>query len=140
MSSWKGNIIEIEYVLRPCGHMSPFNHYEHDPYREQRRQKMMNRGRCKSCIEKANAENNARQTAGKPRKVKKGQEMKMLPAGTQLAMVKQVDGWIGRINNLAMPVPGSTLEAEAPGAMGLMNKLARKYLRAVGVNITGKVT
>lgn len=65
----------------------------------------------------------------KPKKIKKGQEPKHMPAGTTIAVLRQEDGsWWGRCE-----FNGLACEREAKGLMGLTSALCRAWLKKAGI-------
>jgi len=69
----------------------------------------------------------------KPKKIKKGQEPKHMPAGTVLTLMRQVDGsWGGRCE-----FNGVACQREAKGLMGLTSALCRAWLKEAGI-VTAK--
>jgi len=107
-----------------------------DGFDEARREKLR-RKRCPECGRLKNAEDNARQLVERPSgRVKKGQESKHLPDDTRIVIWRRDDGhWLGTLR-----AGGIQVETASPGTMGLISKLARKYLRDAGAKLTGKVT
>ena len=100
--------------------------------------------KCQACRVRAGEEHNRRNRmeaiarrgdAPPSGKVPKGQEPKLLPAGTTITLVRQADGrWAGTI-----AADGIEATAEATGLMGLGSTLARRWLSARGAKLTGKV-
>lgn len=128
----------------PCGHTESLALHPDDQHREKRRAKFLAKERCRDCGRKAAAEHNAKQQAERPKpapttkdgRLKKGQELKHLPAGVSIFIHRQPDGtWKGCImSNDRTPIEGTM-----GGAMGLVNKLARKWLQKDGVAVQGQV-
>lgn len=133
----KGKVVFREQLIRSCGHQEAFAWFENDPYRKERREKFL-AGRCPSCSLKAQREHEARQQMGATsgKKVKKGQEVKRLPADATFTLSRLPDGsWSGSLCAGEVTVSGTM-----GGVMGLVSKLARKYLQEVGQHLHGKVT
>ena len=131
MVSHNDVVIGKESVTRACGHEAILIHYQDDPFRAARREKLQKK-RCHECGRKASDEHNVQQQS---KTVRKGSEMKALPTGTTLLLALQTDGWHG---SLKLPDDG-LVDADAPGLMGLISKLSRKALAAQGVKVQGKV-
>ena len=69
----------------------------------------------------------------KPKKIKKGQESKHMPAGTVLTLTRQADGsWWGRCE-----FNGLACNCVAKGLMGLTSALCRAWLKKAGI-VTAK--
>ena len=69
----------------------------------------------------------------KPKKIKKGQEPKHMPAETMLTIIRQADGsWQGRCE-----FDGLSCERESKGLMGLTSALCRAWLKEAGI-VTAK--
>ncbi len=65
----------------------------------------------------------------KPKKIKKGQEPKHMPAGTVLTLTRQADGsWWGRCE-----FNGLACNCVANGLMGLTSALCRAWLKKAGI-------
>lgn len=137
MTKQHATIISTEQIARACGCVEEFELRDPDPWRKERLVKFRT-GRCKACGKKANDENNAAQgggTQGHGKRVKKGQEPKLLPAGTQIVLTRQEDGsWVGVLVASSVKVQG-----RSAGLMGLGSSLARKWLKETGARVTGKV-
>lgn len=124
-----------ETITRLCGCDVEFTP-RGDQWDDARRQKLVTKN-CPACGRLKNEADNRAAAANpaKSKKVKKGQEIKMLPAGTRIELVRQADGrWVGIIT-----CSDTTIESSMGGAMGLVNKLARQLLTRSGVKLTGKV-
>jgi len=125
-----------ELITRACGHAQPWEHRE-GPYAREALAKWRAR-KCPECSRIAVAELEARQRAERPAgkgKVKKGAEVKALPLDASLSLARQPDGsWAGRLC-----AGGVAVEGAMSGLMGLVQKLARKWLRERGSRLSGKV-
>src|SRR3954470_10501248 len=93
-------------VARACGCLREFQHYKVDKYRAQRLAKFQST-RCEVCVAKLNEEQKQK-AALIP---KKGEAIRSLPAGTQVALTYQKDGtWAGKLT-----AAGKTVEAAGEG-------------------------
>src|SRR5438874_8083085 len=91
MTEPSGKIVARPLVVRACGHQQEFQHYEVDKYRAQRLAKFQ-KTRCADCVAKLNEEQ--QRMAPLP----KGEALKQLPAGTQVALTLRPDGsWTGTL-------------------------------------------
>ena len=91
MTEPSGKIVARPMVTRSCGHQQEFQHYEVDKYRPQRLAKFQ-KTRCADCVAKLNEEQR-RETP-----LPKAEALKLLPAGTQVALTLRPDGsWTGRL-------------------------------------------
>lgn len=137
MPTYTGEVVEVEILKRACGHEGEFACYRVDPYRAERRAKFQGK-RCRSCSEAAVRELEERQRRERPSgsgKVKKGQEVKMLPADSLLSIIRRADGsWYGFLS-----ADGVRVDGQMGGAMGLLSKLARTWLKERGAKLQGKV-
>jgi hypothetical protein len=125
MTEPSGRIIARPMLPRACGCIQEFQHYERDKYRAQRQEKFQ-RTRCPACAEKLAQENAERQRQEAAAIPKKGELMKMLPVGTQIALQRRSDGsWAG-----IMVADGTRVEAEGEGSAGVINTLARLWVVA----------
>lgn len=119
-----GKIIARPMVKRACGHEQEFQHYEVDKYRAQRLAKFQG-SRCAACVAKLNEE---QQRAAESRP-KKGEVLRLLPAGTKLALTLQAEEvWAGTLTG-----EGITVEAAGPkgaGPQAVIVLLARNWLDA----------
>src|SRR5262245_9651415 len=125
-----------EPMRRACGHFEIPAIAPGDP-KARVRLARFGRKKCRACALLAAAENEARQQAERPvgsPRVKKGQEVKMLPQGCRLTLTHGPDGWAGRLT-----AGDADVEAVGGGLMGLIQKLARKWLQARGRRLTGRV-
>ena len=139
----KPNPFEPTFVVATCGHPTPVNGDTRDPYYQQKLEKLAGRP-CRHCRVVAAEERQriaeeqrraalVQGTAGS--RVKKGQEPKLLPAGTVITLVRQDDGsWIGKLIADSIEV-----KAESAGLMGLGSTLARRWLAQQGAKLKGKV-
>lgn len=126
-----------EMILRACGHATPFIP-RGDKWDEARRLKAQS-NRCPACTMEAVREHNAKQAAtakSMVKKIKKGHEIKQLPVGTNIVLTRQTDGsWAGVLTTTGGEP--RLVEATMGGAMGLINKLSRRWLAAKGQPIQG---
>src|SRR5215468_897722 len=107
MTQPSGKIVGRPMVLRACGHEQEFQLYAVDKYRAQRLAKFQ-RTRCAACAAKL-IEEQQRAAEALP---KKGELLKLLPAGTQVSLTSQPDGsWAGILS-----AKGKTVEV--PGVAG----------------------
>ena len=121
----------METIRRACGHDATFTP-KGDRHDDARREKLRNK-RCHACGLAKNLADNAAQTG---RVVKKGQEVKLLPAHTAVTLTRTTEGgWVGTIT-----VGPKVIKITGNGVMGLVNKLARLALREGGAKLQGKVT
>src|SRR5215213_7765048 len=93
MTEPSGRIVARPLVARACGHEQEFQHYEVDRYRAQRLAKFQ-KTRCAGCVAKLNEEQR-RAAEALP---KKGEVLRLLPPGTQVALTLRPDGsWAGTL-------------------------------------------
>lgn len=122
-----------EQITRACGHVVEFAP-QGDQWDDARRAKIR-ATRCPACGRAKNLEDNAAQAVSRPSgRVKKGSGIKLIPVGTEVTLRLTADGWQG-----VMSAGGVTVESKTGGAMGIISKLARKWLAANGAKLTGKV-
>jgi len=124
-----------------CGHEVAFLDNPADVYRQAKIDKITGRA-CRTCRdERAKVIGRVRQmeaarirlATGKEVKVGRGQDAKLLPAGTTITLVRQPDGtWTGRIE-----ADGTAAEATANGLMDMNSKLAKRWLAARGAKVKG---
>jgi hypothetical protein len=111
-------------VARACGCQQEFQHYDVDKYRAQRLAKFQST-RCPACVAKLAEEQ--RLAAPPP----KGEALKSLPAGTQVALTLRQDGsWAG-----ALIAGGAKVETHGQAGAGpqaIVVALARLWLAARG--------
>jgi hypothetical protein len=120
MTEPSGRIVARPMVTRACGHKQEFQHYEVDKYRAQRLAKFQNT-RCADCVAKLNEE----QTRLAP--MPKGEAIKQLPAGTQVALTLQPDGaWKGSL--LAEGREVETVGVLGAGPQAIIGTLAQLWL------------
>lgn len=120
-----------EIITRACGHDQAFTP-RGDRYDDARRAKLRAK-RCGDCGRAQNEADNLRhqQAAGR---IRKGTEVKHLPPGTAVTLLRNDDGtWAGRLS-----AGGVEVEASVGGAMGIVSKLARKWLQRGGEKLHGK--
>jgi len=123
----------METITRACGHTVTFVPAG-DSYDDARREKLR-RKRCPPCGRAKNEADNATQTKKSGGKLKKGQEVKALPVLSIFTLGRQLDGsWSGTLS-----AGEATVEASMGGVMGLVQKLARKWLQQHGAALQGKV-
>src|SRR5271168_5508326 len=98
----KGEIVARPMVARACGCMQEFQHYAVDKYRAQRLAKFQ-QTRCAACV--AKLEEEKRQAAAA--RPAKGEAVKALPLGAQIAILRRPDGlWTGTLT-----AKGTTVDA-----------------------------
>ena len=108
MAEPAGKIVARPLVVRACGHEQEFQHYAVDKYRAQRLAKFQG-SRCAACVAKLQEEE--RKAAGVP----KGEALKALPAGAQVALTLTADGaWKGTLT-----AAGRSVEAQGPAGAGV---------------------
>lgn len=116
----KGEIVARPMVLRACGCSQEFQHYAVDKYRAQRLAKFQ-QSRCPACVAKLVEEQ--RQAAPLP----KGEALKLLPPGTQVALTIRPDGaWAGTLTIDGAAV--ETVGANGAGPQAVVVALARLWL------------
>jgi hypothetical protein len=111
-------------VTRSCGHQQEFQHFEVDKYRPQRLAKFQ-KTRCANCVAKLQEEQ--QQAAPLP----KAEALKLLPAGTQVALTLRPDGaWTGRLT-----VGGTQVETAGvvgAGPQAVVGALAQLWVSESG--------
>jgi hypothetical protein len=118
-----GEVIARPKVARACGCLKEFQHYAVDKYRAQRLAKFQ-QTRCEDCVGKLNEEHKLA-AASLP---KKGEAFKLLPAGSEVFMVRKADGtWTGTLSG-----DGKVVEGLGDGPQGLIVTLARLWVAAKG--------
>ncbi len=126
MTEPSGKIVATPMVVRACGHQQEFQHYTVDKYRAQRLAKFQST-RCTACVAKL-ADEQRRQAQALP---KKGEALKLLPAGTQASLTRQPDGsWAG-----CLSADGTTVEAVGGAEAGpnsVIISLARLWVSQSG--------
>src|SRR5438132_3163494 len=119
-----GKIVARPMVTRACGHKQEFQHYEVDKYRPQRLAKFQ-KTRCADCVAKLKEE----QQRAAP--LSKGEALKLLPPGTQVALTLRPDGsWAGTLD-----AGGTRVEAAGEvgaGPQSVVGALARLWVSASG--------
>src|SRR5947209_13279289 len=109
MTEPSGRVVARPLVARACGHQQEFQHYEVDRYRPQRLAKFQ-RTRCADCAARL-VEEQRRAAEALP---KKGEVLKRLPPGTQVALTLRPDGsWAGTLS-----ADGKTVEAAGTAGAG----------------------
>jgi hypothetical protein len=118
-----GQVVARPLVERACGCVCEFQHFAVDRYRAQRLEQFK-KSRCPACVEKHNEEQR-RAAAALP---KKGEALRMLPPGTEVALSRRADGtWAGTLS-----AGGTSVEATGPEPQGLTVTLARLWVVASG--------
>jgi hypothetical protein len=105
-------------LARACGCVQEFQHYAVDKYRAQRQAKFQ-RTRCPACVAKLTEAQ---------RVLPKGEALKVLPAGTQVALTLDARGlWAGTLtaNGKTVAVTG----AENAGPQTVVVALARQWVK-----------
>src|ERR1700730_11694375 len=119
MTEPSGKIVARPMVVRACGHQQEFQHYAVDKYRAQRLAKFQ-RTRCAECAAKL-VEEQRRASEALP---KRGEGLKLLPSGTQVALTRRPDGsWGG-----TLAADGTSVETEGTtegGPQSVIVALAR---------------
>jgi hypothetical protein len=114
-----GEIVARPMLTRACGCVQEFQFYAVDKYRAQRQAKFQ-RTRCPGCVAKLLQEQ---------RVVPKGEALKLLPAGTQVALTHNAGGvWAGTLtaNGKTVVVTGT----ENAGPQAVLVALARQWIKA----------
>ncbi|MCI0455671.1 MAG: hypothetical protein L0Z62_01660 [Gemmataceae bacterium] len=107
MTEPSGKVVARPTLTRACGCRQEFQIYAVDKYRAQRQAKF-EQTRCPACVAKLQAEQ--RQVAQLP----KGEALKLLPPGTQVALTLGPDGaWAGTLT-----AGGTTVELAGPAGAG----------------------
>jgi hypothetical protein len=126
MTEPSGKIVARPMVERACGHQQEFQHYSVDKFRAQRLAKFQ-RTRCAECAAKLVEE----QKLAAQALPKKGEVIRLLPLGTQLALTRQPDGcWAGTLT-----ADGKTVEVvggSGEGPQSVMVALGRLWIAASG--------
>ena len=118
-----GEIVARPMVARSCGCLCEFQHYAVDRYRAQRLAKFQ-QTRCAACV--AKLEEEKRQAAAA--RPAKGEAVKALPLGTQIAILRRPDGlWTGTLT-----AKGTTVDAVAESPQPLPATLAQIWVVATG--------
>ena len=126
MTEPSGKIVATPMVVRSCGHEQEFQHYSVDKYRAQRLAKFQ-KTRCADCAAKL-VEEQQRAAEAQP---KKGEVLKLLPAGTQVGLTRLPDGrWAGKLLAAGKAVE-LTGVAEA-GPQSVILALARQWAVETG--------
>jgi hypothetical protein len=126
MTEPSGKIVARPMVTRACGHQQEFQHYEVDKYRAQRLAKFQ-RTRCPACAAKL-VEEQQRAAEAVP---KRGEALKLLPAGTQVSLTRQPDGsWAGTLSadGTAVEMAGTA----GAGPQSVLVALARLWASEAG--------
>ena len=126
MTEPSGKIVARPMVVRACGHEQEFQHYTVDKYRAQLLAKFQ-RTRCAACAAKL-VEEQQRAAEALP---KKGEVLKLLPAGTRVSLARQPDGsWAGKLS-----AKGKTVEVSGVAGVGpqsVLVALARLWVSESG--------
>jgi len=126
MTEPSGRIVARPLVARACGHQQEFQHYEVDQYRAQRLAKFQ-RTRCAECAAQL-VEEQRRAASALPRK---GEVLKSLPPGTQVALTLGPDGsWAGTLTAGGTAVEATGLTGAGP--QSVIVALARLWLAKSG--------
>jgi hypothetical protein len=125
-------------LIAACGHEVPFVRDDRSSgYVEEKIAKI--RGRpCRDCRIKAamKPQVDAAMIKSQNKKIKKGQEPKLLPAGATITLVRQDDGvWHGTLKAMDSDV----VTVVSAGLMGIVSKLARRWLSLHGAQLKGDV-
>ncbi len=103
-------IVARPMVVRACGHEQEFQHYAVDRYRAQRLAKFQ-QTRCAECAAKLVAEQQRAMEA----MPKKGEVLKRLPPGTEVALTCQADGsWSGTLSANGTTVKAAGIAGAGP--------------------------
>jgi hypothetical protein len=121
----------VETITRACGHAAEFSP-RGDGYEAARREKIAGK-RCPACGREKNRLDNLAQQQADGSRVKKGQETKCLPDGAEVRLTLAAGVWHGTLTAGEVSV-----EVETAGAMGVLSKLARRWLQQSGRKIQGK--
>jgi hypothetical protein len=118
-----GEIVARPILARACGCLCEFQHYAVDKYRAQRLAKFQ-QTRCPACV--AKLEEERRQAAAA--RPAKGEALKALPLGTQVALTRRPDGlWAGTLT-----ANGTTVDAVGDSPQPLPATLAQIWAVARG--------
>jgi hypothetical protein len=113
-----GEIVARPILARACGCQCEFQHYAVDRYRAQRLAKFQST-RCPACVAKLEEERRLAAAARPP----KGEAIRALPLGTQIAITRRPDGlWAG-----TMTAEGVTVDAVADSPQPLSATLAQLW-------------
>jgi hypothetical protein len=125
MTEPSGKIVARPIVVRACGHEQEFQHYAVDKYRAQRLAKFQ-KTRCAECVKLL--EEQQRSAEGL---AKKGEVLKLLPAGTQVSLTRQPDGsWAGKLSAAATTVEMAGVAGAGP--QSVVVALARLWVSKSG--------
>lgn len=120
-----------ETITRACGHTTEFTPTG-DRYDDARREKIRSK-RCPPCAKEKNRLDNLAAAQASNGRVRKGQETKALPEGAVVNLVLVSGIWHGELT-----ADGVAVEVQTAGAMGVLSKLARRWLQQSGRKIQGK--
>ncbi len=124
MTEPSGKVVARPLLTRACGCQQEFQIYAVDKYRAQRQAKF-EQTRCPACVAKLQEEQ--RQAGQLP----KGEALKLLPPGTQVALTLRPDGaWAGTLT-----AGGQTVELAGPAGAGpqaVIGSLARLWATESG--------
>jgi hypothetical protein len=120
----KGEVVARPMLTRACGCQQEFQVYAVDKYRAQRQAKF-EQTRCPACVAKLQEEQ--RQGAHLP----KGEALKLLPPGTQVALTLGPDGaWAGTLTAEGATVELAGLAGAGPQAV--IGALAQRWASVSG--------
>ena len=116
----KGKIVARPMLVRACGCVKEFQHYEVDKYRAQRQAKFQG-SRCPDCVAKLVAEQ--QKAAPLPR----AEALKMLPPGTHVSLTLRPDGnWNGTLTAEGKKI--DMVGAAGAGPQAVVVALARQWI------------
>ena len=126
MAEPSGAIVARPMVVRACGHEQEFQHYAVDKFRAQRLAKFQST-RCSACVAQL-VDEQQKAAAARP---KKGEALKLLPAGTQVTLTRRADGsWAGTLT-----ADDTTVEASGDveaGPQSVVVWMARLWVTETG--------
>src|ERR1700730_1448818 len=126
MTEPSGKIVARPLMVRACGHQQEFQHYAVDKYRAQRLAKFQ-RTRCAESAAKL-VEEQQRAAEALP---KRGEVLKLLPAGTQMSLTRRPDGsWAG-----TLAAAGTKVETDGMAGAGPQSVILA--LARLGVSQSG---
>jgi hypothetical protein len=121
-----GEIVARPMLPRACGCVQEFQHYKVDKYRAQRQAKFQ-RTRCPACVAKLSEEQ---------RVLPKGEALKLLPEGTQIALTLNRGGvWAGTLTASGKTVAATGTENAGP--QSVIVALARQWSKTSGTTNSG---
>ena len=117
-----------------CGHPVPFVEDHNDRYAAEKVAKIQSRP-CRKCRQIQQVAHETAVKLASSKRIKKGQEPKALPPGTVVRLIREQDGsWTGKLW-----AEGTEVSANSNGTMGIISKLARRWLDTKGKSLTGVV-